>query len=90
MMPAPIPPTIPYQKSMAPSVWAVEHMTQLIPMRTPPTRVRIRGPNRSTSHPSNGTSQVSSSTNRAKIPWTRLSFPSPSSTMCEGNKVQAY
>ena len=90
MIPAPMPPTTPYQNSRPPSVWTVEAATQLIPISTPPAMVSSRGPNLSTSHPSKGTSHVSSSTNSANTSWTLLSFPSPSLTMWDGNRVQAY
>src|SRR5712692_5804469 len=43
--------------------------TQPSPARTPPSITRSLGPNLSTSHPSNGTSQVSSRTNTVNVTW---------------------
>src|SRR5207253_6142896 len=56
----------------------------------PPAMTRRRGPNLSTSHPSNGTSQVSSSTNTVNVTCTAAC--SAWSAFCSGgtNRVQPY
>src|ERR1700729_3091752 len=65
-IPAPIPPT-PYQKYRVLIVSARPDPTQPSPTRTAPTPSMNLGPIRSTKYPSNGTSQVSSATNKVKV-----------------------
>src|SRR3954462_4427232 len=64
--------------------------TQPNPASRPPMSTRSLGPNRSTSCPSKGTSQVSSSTNTVKVTW--IADWSTLNVFCSGgtNNVQPY
>src|SRR5581483_5546150 len=66
--PAPIPP-ITAEKYSMPSELAYELRIHEIPARMPPTSTTGRGPNRSISQPSTGTSQVSHSTKTENATW---------------------
>ena len=64
--------------------------TQPRPAQTPPIITSSLGPNRSTSHPSNGTSQVSRRTKTVKVTWTAAC--SARKCFCRGgtNNVHPY
>src|ERR1700730_14618279 len=72
------------------SVSAVEFITHAMATRTPPTKTTILGPNRSTSQPSTGTSQVSVRTKIVNATWMAARPQGYFSPIGQTNSVQPY
>src|SRR5438067_429308 len=83
-------PAIAYDRYNTVSVSARPLPIQPRPAHRPPIATRSFGPNLSTSHPSNGTSHVSSSTKTVNVTWTAAC--STRRCFCSGgtNRVQPY